>query len=375
MRVAPRLATWPISMSSKRAGIGSPSVARVGRIAASPQGESGAQSSDARSSASSSSSGPAYRFSLLGRMCARGPLPPMPRLRFPVPLRLLLAALFIMGVGLTAHAQQIPLGGDHVKATLAPQTDGAAPGSTLYVAVVQQIEKGWHTYWKNPGDAGEPTKIIWTLPAGWRAGDLVGPARRGLRVGPLMNYGFEGEAVLPVPIEVPASAKVGDVAHVAAKVQMLVCAEVCVPQDASLSLDVPIVAGAAPPNPLWGPKIAAALAAAPKEVGLAATFQLANGAVKLAVAGPPLAGRSGAGAYFFPDAPGVTDPAKAPGIPPGPQGLTFPAPAGDLVRQGQAPTAISGVVTPADGAAFQVSARPGPPPPGASGLGAPVEAP
>ena len=303
----------------------------------------------------------------------------MSRSRFPAPLRLLLAVLFAAGVGLAAHAQPLPpgagLGGDHVKATLAPQTDGAAPGSTLYVAVVQQIDKGWHTYWKNPGDAGEPTKITWTLPGGWRAGDIVWPAPKRLPVGPLMNYGFEGEAVLPVPIEVPASAKVGDVAHIAAKVQMLVCAEVCVPQDASLTLDVPVVAGAAPPNPLWGPRIAAALAAAPKEAGLAATFQLANGTVKLAVAGPPLAGRSGAGAYFFPDTPGVIDHAKPQSIDLGPQGLTFAAPVGDTSRQGQAPGVISGVVVMADGAAFQVSAKPGPPPPGSSGLGAPVEAP
>ena len=200
----------------------------------------------------------------------------MTRPSFSAPFRLLAAALAALAFGLAAHAQPPPgLGADHVKATLAPQTDGVAPGSTLYVAVVQQIEKGWHTYWKNPGDAGEPTRIIWTLPTGWRAGDIVWPAPKRLPVGPLMNYGYEGEAVLASPIEVPASAKPGDVAHIAAKVEMLVCADVCVPQDANLTLDVPVVAGVAPPNPLWGPRITAALAAAPKDSGLAATFQLA----------------------------------------------------------------------------------------------------
>src|SRR5262249_43924996 len=80
-------------------------------------------------------------------------LPSMSRLSLPVFLRLLLAALAAAVLGVAAHAQ--PLGQDHVRATLAPQTNGAAPGSTLYVAVVQQIDKGWHTYWRNPGDAGE----------------------------------------------------------------------------------------------------------------------------------------------------------------------------------------------------------------------------
>jgi thiol:disulfide interchange protein len=297
----------------------------------------------------------------------------MPRPSFPQPLRLFLAALAALAFGAAAHAQ--PLGQPHVKATLAPQSDGAAPGSTLYVAVVQQIDKGWHTYWKNPGDAGEPTRIIWTLPAGWRAGDIVWPAPKRLPVGPLMNYGFEGEAVLASPIEVPVTARPGDVAHIAAKVEMLVCADVCVPQDASLTLDVPVVAGAAPPNPLWGPKIAAALAAAPKDSGLAASFQLVGGTLKLAVAGAPLAGRSGAGAYFFPDTPGLIDHAKPQAIDLGPQGFTLAAPVGDALKQGQPPASISGVVETADGAAFEVSARPGPPPPGSSGLGAPVEAP
>src|SRR6185312_15207113 len=237
----------------------------------------------------------------------------MPRLPLPATvrasLRLLFAALACLALGLPAQAQPAAggLGGDHVKATLAPQSDGAAPGSTLYVAVVQDIDKGWHTYWKNPGDAGEPTRIVWTLPAGWRAGDIVWPAPKRLPVGPLMNYGYEGEAVLASPIQVPASARPGDVAHIAAKVQMLVCAEVCVPQDADLTLAVPIVAGAAPANPLWGSRIAAALAAAPKDSGLAAAFQVAGGALKLAVAGPALAGHSGAGAYFYPDAGGLID--------------------------------------------------------------------
>jgi len=300
----------------------------------------------------------------------------MPRPSFSAPFRLLAAALAALAFGLAAHAQPPPgLGGDHVKATLAPQTDGAAPGGVLYVAVVQQIEKGWHTYWKNPGDAGEPTRIIWTLPPGWRAGDIVWPAPKRLPVGPLMNYGYEGEAVLASPIEVPATARPGDVAHIAAKVEMLVCADVCVPQDANLTLDVPVVAGAAPSNPLWGPKIADALAAAPKDSGLAASFQLSGGALKLAVAGAPLAGRSGAGAYFYPDTPGLIDHAKPQAIDLGAQGLTFSAPVGDALKQGPAPAAISGVVETADGAAFEVSAKPGPPPPGSSGLGAPAETP
>src|SRR6201996_9110144 len=218
----------------------------------------------------------------------------MPSLRAFTAFCLSLTALFLAG----AAGAQPP---EHVKTVLAAQTQGAAPGSTLYVALVQTIDKGWHTYWRNPGDAGEPTKITWTLPAGWRAGDIVWPAPKQLPVGPLMNYGYEGQAILASPIEVPADAKVGETAHIAAKAQMLVCADVCVPQDANLTLDLPIVAGGGAADPTWGAAIASALAAAPKASGLTATYQLTGDTLKVAVAGPALAGLSGAGAYFYPE--------------------------------------------------------------------------
>jgi thiol:disulfide interchange protein DsbD len=263
------------------------------------------------------------------------------------------------------------LGQPHVQAQLAAETAGATPGSTLWVVVDQKIDKGWHTYWRNPGDAGEATTIAWTLPTGWSAGDIVWPAPKRLPVGPLMNYGFETEALLAAPLAIPADIKPGQTAHIAAKVEMLVCADVCVPQDASLTLDVPVVAGAAPADPVWGPKIAAALAAAPKPSGLAATYQLAGGKLRIAVAGAAVAGHGGADAYFYPQDPGLIDQAQPQSVELGPQGLTLVATPGTAFK-GAAPASVAGVVETGDGGAYEVSAAAGPPPAGASGLGAPT---
>jgi thiol:disulfide interchange protein DsbD len=283
----------------------------------------------------------------------------------------LLAGLVLTALGGLARAQS--LGVEHVKPLLAAQTQGAAPGSTVYVALVQKIDKGWHTYWRNPGDAGEATKIAWTLPPGWRAGDIVWPAPRRLPVGPLMNYGYEDQAILATPIEVPAGAKPGQTAHIGAKVSMLVCADVCVPQDAVLTLDVPVTAGAAPPDPAWGAAIAKTLADAPKPSGLAATYQLSGGTLRIAVAGPALAGRSGADAYFYPYQPDVIDHAKPEAIDLGAQGFTFAATTGASLKQGPAPASVAGVVETADGQAFEVTAAAGPPPPQSGGLGPPAQ--
>ena len=229
------------------------------------------------------------------------------------PLRFLAQIAALVGavaLAAGAEAQSLGLGHDHVTPRLVAETDGGTPGSTLYVALVQTIEPHWHTYWRNPGDAGEPTTIAWTLPDGWKAGDIVWPAPKRLPVGPLMNYGYEGEPILAVPLTIPASAKPGQTAHLAAKVSMLVCADVCVPQQNQLTLDVPVVADGAPVDAAWGGRIARALAQAPKDSGLAATYQVSVTTVRLAIAGPALTGKSGADAYFYPYAGDVIDQAK-----------------------------------------------------------------
>ena len=66
---------------------------------------------------------------------------------------------------------------ERIEAELVPMSAWAAPGSTAVVAVRQQIQPGWHTYWRNPGDSGGPTTLDWTLPAGVKAGDIVRAAQ------------------------------------------------------------------------------------------------------------------------------------------------------------------------------------------------------
>ena len=155
-------------------------------------------------------------------------------------MKSLLAGLMALTIcALTGPARGAPSATPHVTSDLVAQTRGAAPGSTIYVALAQTLDKGWHTYWRNPGDAGEATKITWTLPAGWRAGDIVWPAPKRLPVGPIMNYGYDGKVVLASPIEVPASATTGQSVALQAVVDYLVCADVCIPGRATVRLVLP----------------------------------------------------------------------------------------------------------------------------------------
>jgi thiol:disulfide interchange protein DsbD len=281
-----------------------------------------------------------------------------------------LAALCLI-VGSWAMAQgaaaQIP-DAPHARTRLIAETDGATPGSKIWVAVTQDLDAGWHTYWRNPGDAGEAPTFNWVLPQGWSAGTIVWPTPHRLPLGPIMNYGYERQVVMPVPLVVPASARVGQIAHLAASVDYLICAQVCVPETAKVTLDLPIMAGPAPRDPEGGPLIAAALTAAPQPAGLNAAFQKTAQGLILAVAGKPLVGGSSSDIYFYPFDGALIDQAKPQLVERGPQGLRLTLVAGPAFAKSPAPQLAAGVLA-LDGQAYEISAAPGPLPPGTSGLG------
>ena len=77
-------------------------------------------------------------------------------------------------------AESAPVSTPRVTATLLSNRNAVVPGERFQVALVQQIVKGWHTYWANPGDSGEPTRIEWTLPNGASAGDIQWPAPKAI---------------------------------------------------------------------------------------------------------------------------------------------------------------------------------------------------
>src|SRR5215472_16835958 len=90
-----------------------------------------------------------------------------------------------------------------VQARLIADRAAIAPGQTITVALEENIRPGWHTYWINPGDAGAPTEIQWTLPTGWQASAFEWPYPKNLPVGPLMNYGYENRVWLLLHLTAP----------------------------------------------------------------------------------------------------------------------------------------------------------------------------
>lgn len=190
---------------------------------------------------------------------------------------------------------------ENVRSRLVLETDGVAPGQTVWVSLTQDIRDHWHTYWRNPGDSGIPTSIAWTLPPGWQAGDIVWPTPQRFEIGPLVNFGYGERSHLLVPLTVPADARPGEVVELQAAVDYLVCEDICIPESASLRLPVPVRAEAAP-EPAVAPLFAEARAALPVESPYPARFTAGASVNRLVLSAQGLDQSRIANIFFFPHA-------------------------------------------------------------------------
>ena len=160
------------------------------------------------------------------------------------------AAIFALFVvpGIVAPAAAAPASADaaHLHVQLIVPEAQLLTGQSSNAGLYFKLEPGWHVYWLNAGDSGEPPHIKWTLPAGITAGALQFPAPKRLPLGPLMDFGYENEVLFPFTLDVAKSAKPGPVT-LSAKVDWLVCREVCIPGKADLEIARTVGGSASPP--------------------------------------------------------------------------------------------------------------------------------
>ena len=149
--------------------------------------------------------------------------------------RLIFAFLVTLWVVVPASAVSDSADAPHVHVRLVVPAQGMTRGAATDAGLYFKLESGWHVYWKNPGDAGEPPHVKWTLPEGIAAGDLQFPSPKRLPLGPLMDFGYEDEVLFPLKLNVTKSAKLGS-ATIHAKVDWLVCRASCIPGKAELEV-------------------------------------------------------------------------------------------------------------------------------------------
>ena len=278
-------------------------------------------------------------------------------------MRRLLFLLFLLLAGPAMALDSLPVESPRATVALTADHEAVAPGQTIRLLLRFRMAEGWHTYWQNPGDAGGPPEIAWTLPEGASAGPLLFPAPHRIPYPPLLNYGYTGAVAFPVSVTVPRGLSPGEVFTLQAEARWLICADICIPEEGAFRHDLPVEAT---PRPAANAALftgAEASLPRPSPFAVRIGFDGRSGAIE--VTGPGLSPATLREAEFFP-----LDPAL----------LSHPAPQPLAAREGSftlrlargegaVPATVEGVIAITDAAgvrsAYAVLAVPGPVPGGA----------
>lgn len=215
---------------------------------------------------------------------------------------------------------------DFVVASLVADRSAIRPGEPWRIGLKLDHDPGWHTYWRNPGDSGLPTLFEPGGPEAATFGPIVWPMPERLAIGPLANYGYEGEVTLAREVMLPVGWQGSGPVRFEVHAQWLVCREVCIPGEARLALDLALAPADAGATPAWSLERAgfdAAAARAPDPAAAqAATARLADDQFELVLP----KGLRAREVEFFPYFEGVLVPAADQEL------FALPAEAGALLR-------------------------------------------
>jgi DsbC/DsbD-like thiol-disulfide interchange protein len=277
-------------------------------------------------------------------------------------MRSLLPALALLLLpGAAAAVESAAVTSPRATVTVIAGVEAVAPGQAFRIALRQRLAPGWHTYWSNPGDAGAPPEMALTLPEGAEATPLAFPTPERIPYGPLVNFGYHGEVILPVTVTPPATLLPGETFTVEAKASWLVCEKICIPEEGAFSLTLPVAATPVPAVATAGlMQQAEASLPRPSPFPVSVGFEGTRGGLSLtAAAFTPGSVRE---AFFFPEDWGVLDSAA-------PQPMTVRDGALTLALargHGPVPGTVEGIVAITDAAGvrsgYVVAVAPGPMP-------------
>ncbi len=150
-------------------------------------------------------------------------------------MRSFFTALALIAASFAAHAEIPVPPSPIVKTELTVNAPAAQSSNVVWAGVTFTMPEHWHIYWQNPGDSGLPTAYEWKLPSGMKAGEIVWPAPERLEVSGLVNYGYSNKVTLPVPLTAEGAPR----GEITVKAKWLVCADVCIPESATLTATLP----------------------------------------------------------------------------------------------------------------------------------------
>ena len=137
-----------------------------------------------------------------------------------------------------------------VKVSLVSENISIDGSSKFWLGLWMQKEKGWHTYWSDPGDVGVPPTIEWVLPDGINHEKLVFPVPEKVLMGKVGANGHRGKNLFLCEFSCEKKIPLNSMLKVEAKVSWLACSRTCQPGYADLTLNLPVV-DKAEYDPFW----------------------------------------------------------------------------------------------------------------------------
>ncbi|MFT6794455.1 MAG: DsbC/DsbD-like thiol-disulfide interchange protein [Rubritalea sp.] len=132
--------------------------------------------------------------------------------------------------------------------TLLSEQSSIAPGSKFTLGVRIEHEKGFHTYWENPGVVGMATSIKWKLPEGFSVEPIQWPYPELSSMAGHPCHGYERDVMLMVEIQAPENLS-GKEVRLTASLAWMCCADDCFPGFKDLSVTLMVSA-----NPMLNKK-------------------------------------------------------------------------------------------------------------------------
>ena len=120
----------------------------------------------------------------------------------------------------------------HARISLIKDHSDFVPGTSINIGLKVSMDKGWHTYWRNPGDSGGPIVIDWDLPKGFSVSNIKWPLPEKMEYPPLMTYGYEDFVIYPMVLSIPADYSDD---YFEMNADILICADVCIPESGKIS--------------------------------------------------------------------------------------------------------------------------------------------
>ena len=153
-----------------------------------------------------------------------------------------LAAPTGLGAGSAGTGSPFAGGGQPKTVTvqLVSRQTAGIPRATNDIGILLKHEPGWHTYWQFSGDSGFAPSVEWKLPRRWTAEQIGWPTPQKHKLGPITNFVYSGEVLLPFNLDIPWGTPYGGTYTLRAKVDYLACKEVCIPGTAEVSMKLPV---------------------------------------------------------------------------------------------------------------------------------------